>query len=133
LSFGSHVIVFQILASHDTFPRRDMTNKSPEGRIRAGIYYSGKPSDEVVQQTDRRRQLSLPTTRGFTQHQERGRGEKREKKRSKTMSFDGYNELQVRTDTDPKVSVSDLVGHVLSPDTYHAYAIYLCEEMYVPP
>ena len=44
-----------------------------------------------------------------------------------TLSFDRNNEFQAHTDTDPKVSVSDLVGHVLSPDTYHAHAIYLRE------
>jgi hypothetical protein len=44
-----------------------------------------------------------------------------------TLSFDRDNELQAHTDTNPKVSVSTLMGHVLSPDTYHAYAIYLHE------
>jgi len=42
-------------------------------------------------------------------------------------------EPQANTDTNPKVSVSDLVGHVLFPDTYHAYAIYLREDVRPPP
>jgi len=50
-----------------------------------------------------------------------------------TLSFDGCNEPQAHTDTDPKVSVSDLVSHLLSPDTYHTYAIYLREEVHAPP
>jgi len=44
-----------------------------------------------------------------------------------TLSLDRDNELQAHTDTNPKVSVPTLMGHVLSPDTYHAYAIYLRE------
>jgi len=49
-----------------------------------------------------------------------------------TLSFDGCNEPQAHTDTDPKVSVSDLVRHLLSPEKYHTYAIYLREEVHAP-
>jgi len=47
--FVSRVIAFQVLASHVTFPHRDIPNKSPEGRIRAGIA-RGNPSMKVLNQ-----------------------------------------------------------------------------------
>ena len=129
-----------LLASHVTFPRRDIPNKSLEGRICAGIT-RGNPAMKLLNRQIEDGSYRYPLHGDLPNIKTRAdeENERRRIERNRdgamqdaTLSFDGYNEPQAHTDTDPKVSVSDLVGHVLSPATYHAYAIYLREEVHAP-